>query len=281
MTLRSRLLSVLLVCCGYSVLLVFPALAHEPRPLLLRDVGWDQRLHEQIPLALEFRDETGRGVSLGKYFGTQPVILIPDYYRCPRLCPLVLDGLVKSLRTLAFTAGKQFQVLAVSIDARDTPTVAAAKKAQYVKQYGRPEAAAGWHFLTGEPEAIRSLTRAVGFRYVYDTEKDQFAHAAGLVVLTPQGRLSRYFYGVEYAPRELRLSLVEAAGNKIGSPVDQLLLFCYHYDPATGKYSLAIMNVLRLAGIVTLVGLGAFMGIMFRRDRRQKAEASRHLHLQG
>ena len=210
-------------------------------------------------------------VQLGEYFGARPVILILDYYQCPRLCPLVLDALLASLRMLPLTVGKQFGVLIVSIDARDTPAVAAAKKAQYLERYGRPDTADGWHFLTGEPEAIQRLATTVGFRYTYDAATDQFAHAAGIMIVTPQGTLARYFYGIAYAPRELRLGLVEAAANHIGSPIDQLLLFCYHYDPLTGKYGLAIMNVIRLAGLVTVMGLGIFMGVMFRRDRRQRA----------
>lgn len=252
------------------LLLMRPAWGHQGRPALLRDVGIDQHLNQQIPLALTFLDEAGDAVQLGDYFTGKPVILVLSYYQCPRLCPMVLDGLVRSLRTLTLTAGKEFRVLTVSIDARDTPADATAKKAQYVRQYGRAEAADGWHFLTGAPGAIEPLARAVGFRYVYDAEQDQFAHAAGIMVLTPSGKLSRYFYGLEYAPRDLRLSLVEASANKIGSPIDQLLLFCFHYDPATGKYGLVIMNVLRLAGLATVVGLGACIGIMFWRDRRQK-----------
>jgi protein SCO1/2 len=253
------------------VLLTQPAWGHQGRPPLLRDVGLDQRLNQQMPLALSFRDEAGDVVQLGEYFTGKPVILVLSYYQCPRLCPMVLDGLVRSLRTLTLTVGQEFQVLTVSIDARDTPADAAAKKSQYLRQYGRAEAADGWHFLTGEPAAIEPLARAVGFRYAYDAEHDQFAHAAGIMVLTPAGKLARYFYGIEYAPRDLRLSLVEASANKIGSPIDQLLLFCFHYDPATGKYGLVIMNVLRLAGLVTVLGLGAGIGIMFWRDRRQKA----------
>ena len=263
----SFLLALALLCC----LLSSTAGAHEARPALLRDVGLEQRLDAQIPLALAFRDEAGTVVQLGEYCGARPVILILDYYQCPRLCPLVLDSLLASLRMLPLTVGKQFGVLIVSIDARDTPAVAAAKKAHYLERYGRPDTADGWHFLTGEPEAIQRLATTVGFRYTYDAATDQFAHAAGIMIVTPQGKLARYFYGIAYAPRELRLGLVEAAANHIGSPIDQLLLFCYHYDPLTGKYGLAIMNVIRLAGLVTVMGLGIFMGVMFRRDRRQRA----------
>jgi len=263
----SFLLALALLLC----LLSSTAGAHEARPALLRDVGLEQRLEAQLPLELKFRDEAGTVVQLGEYFGARPVILLLDYYQCPRLCPLVLDALLASLRMLPWTVGKHFDVLIVSIDARDTPAVAAAKKAQYLERYRRPDTADGWHFLTGEPEAIQRLATTVGFRYTYDAATDQFAHAAGLMIVTPQGKLARYFYGLAYAPRELRLGLVEAAANRIGSPIDQLLLLCYHYDPLTGKYGLAIMNVIRLAGLVTVMGLGIFMGVMFRRDRRQRA----------
>jgi protein SCO1/2 len=271
MTMPSHPPSFLLALALLFCLLSSTTGAHEARPALLRDVGLEQRLDAQIPLALAFRDEAGTVVQLREYFGARPVILILDYYQCPRLCPLVLDALLASLRMLPLTVGKQFGVLIVSIDARDTPAVAAAKKAQYLERYGRPDTADGWHFLTGEPEAIQRLSTTVGFRYTYDAATDQFAHAAGIMIVTPQGKLARYFYGIAYAPRELRLGLVEAAANHIGSPIDQLLLFCYHYDPLTGKYGLAIMNVIRLAGLVTVMGLGIFMGVMFRRDRRQRA----------
>ncbi len=266
-----QLLSVLLLLSWLLYLLASPAETHEVRPALLRNVGFEQRLYAQLPLALEFRDETGKAVQLRKYFSTKPVILILDYYQCPRLCPLVLDGLLASLRMLPLTVGEQFDVLTVSIDPRDTPAVAAAKQVHYLGRYGRPGAAGGWHFLTGEPEAIQRLASVVGFQYTYDAAQNQFAHAAGIMIVTPQGILARYFYGINYAPRELRLGLLEAAANTIGSPVDQLLLFCYHYDPATGTYGLAIMNVIRLAGLVTVLGLGLFMGVMFRRDRHQRA----------
>jgi protein SCO1/2 len=241
-------------------------------PELLQQVRFTQRLHERIPLDIALRDEQGKAVQLGDYFDTRPVILTLAYYTCPNLCPLVLSGLVSTLRTLSFTAGKEFTVLTVSIDPGETPEQAAAQKTQYLQRYGR-EAGHGWHFLTGDAEAIRRLTEAVGFGYTYDTAQEQFVHASGLTVLTPAGVLARYFYGLEFAPRDLRLGLIEAAEHRIGSPIDQLLLYCYHYDPQTGQYSLVIMQVLRLAGIVTVLGLGAFMGLMFRRERvRPKAD---------
>jgi protein SCO1/2 len=241
------------------------------QPPVLQDVALEQRLHEQIPLDLLFRDETGASVRLGAYFGDKPVILALAYYDCPNLCTLVLNGLLRTLRALSFTAGEQFIVVTVSIDPDNTPALAAAKKTQYIQGYGRAGARDGWHFLTGEPAAIQRLAQAVGFRYTYDAKRDQFAHASGIMLLTPRGKLSRYFYGVEYAPRDVRLGLVEAAANRIGSPIDQLLLFCYHYDPQSGTYSLTILRVLRLAGLTTVLLLGTFMGVMIRRERRQKS----------
>jgi protein SCO1/2 len=243
--------------------------AQHALPPELRQVGLDQRLHEQVPLALGFRDETGRAVQLGDFFGTTPVLLVLAYYDCPRLCPLVLDGLLKSLRVLTFDVGQQFQVVTVSINPEDTPALAAARKAQYVQRYARPGAANGWHFLTGEPAAIEQLAQAVGFRYAYDAEAGEYAHASGLIVLTSQGTIARYLYGIEYAPRDLRLGLVEASANRIGSPLEQVLLFCYRYDPATGKYTLMITNVIRVAGLSTVLALGTFMGLMWRRDRQR------------
>jgi protein SCO1/2 len=237
-------------------------------PAVLSEVGLDQRLHAFIPLDLVFRDATGRTRPLRDYFGHKPVILTLAYYDCPNLCTLVLNGLLRALRALPLTVGEDFQVLTVSINPQDTPALAAAKQAQYMRGYGRSSATAGWHFLTGQPEAIEGLAEAVGFRYTYDAAKKQFAHASGIMVLTPQGQLARYFYGVEYAPRDVRLGLVEAAGQKIGSPIDQLLLLCYHYDPQSGTYSLAILRTLRLAGIVTVAGLSLFLGLMWHRERR-------------
>jgi protein SCO1/2 len=234
----------------------------------LKDVSFDQKLGAEIPLDLTFRDETGRAVTLGSYFGTKPVIMLLTYYNCTMLCPVLLDGLVRALRPLSFDMGKQYTALTVSINPRETPPMAAARKDVYIQRYGRKGAIDGWHFLTGREAAIQKLTQAVGFRYVYDAKKDEYAHAAGILILTPQGKVSRYYYGVEFIPRDLRLGLVEAAANSIGTPVDQLLLYCYHYDPLTGKYGLIIMNVLRLAGTATVLALGGFVLVMLRRDRR-------------
>jgi protein SCO1/2 len=245
-----------------------PAPAQDELPPALRDVGIDQRLNEQVPLDLVFRDEAGQAVPLRTYFDGPPVILVLAYYKCPRLCNLVLGGLGKSLRGLSFTLGEQFRVVTVSFDPRETPLLAAAKKAAYLEQYGRPGAAAGWHFLTGDQAAIKQLAQAVGFRYTYDARLDQYAHASGIMVLTPQGKIARYFYGVDYPSRDLRLGLVEASANRIGSAVDQVLLFCYAYDAATGKYTAAVRNLVRLGGAVTVVAVGTFLVLMWRRERR-------------
>jgi protein SCO1/2 len=244
-------------------------------PKILQNVGFDQRLNEQVPLALPFTDEEGQRVTLGEYFGDKPVILVLAYYRCPMLCTQVLNGLVQGLRELPFTVGKEFRVVTVSFDPHETTEMAAAKKRTYVHSYGKPEAAEGWHFLTGDQQSIGRLTRAVGFRYAYDPASEQFAHAAGIVILTPTGRISRYFYDVHYSGRDLRLGLVEASKNKIGSPIDQILLFCFHYDPTAGKYGAAIMNFVRAGGVLTVVGLGLMFGLLMRgeRGRRQSAVA--------
>ena len=224
-----------------------------------------------MPLDLEFRDEAGRTVRLKEYFGRRPVILSLVYFSCENLCPLVLEGLVKSLRPLAFNIGDQFDVITLSFDSRDTPALAAAKKSAAIKQYSRPGAADGWHFLTGDETAIRRLTEAVGFRYAYESDKEErFGHAAGIILLTPAGNVARYFYGIEFSPRDLRLGLIEASANKIGSPIDQLLLFCYHYDPATGKYSLLITNIIRLAAAATVLALATFIVLMLRRERNRR-----------
>ncbi len=211
-------------------------------PPLLQNVGFDQRLNEQVPLDLAFRDEQGRDVELADYFHGKPVILVLAYYRCPMLCNLVLNGLTQTMRDISFDAGREFEVVTVSFDPRETPELAAAKKKTYVDRYGRSGAENGWHFLTGQQESIEPLAHAVGFRYKYDAFRDEFAHASGIVILTPGGKVSRYFYDIKYSPRDVRLGLVEASENKIGSPIDQVLLFCFHYDPAEGKYGAAIMR---------------------------------------
>ncbi len=248
------------------------------RPPALREVGIDQRLGERVPLDAAFVDDAGRTVTLGDYFeGEKPVVLVMTYFECPMLCTLVLNGLTKTLKTMSFEPGKEFDVVAVSFDPRDTPETAAKKKAVYLKDYGREATAAGWHFLTGDQTAIERVATAVGFRYRWVPEEKQFAHAAAVMVATPDGRLSRYFYGVEYAPRDLRLGLVEASDHKIGSAVDALLLFCYQYDPATGKYGAIALNLVRAGGVATVLAIGLFMTVMFRREavaeRRRRSAA--------
>jgi protein SCO1/2 len=249
-----------------------PARAHhtaQHAPAVLQDIGFDQRLNAQVPLDLFFRDESGKPVQLDSYFGEKPVVLTLVYYECPQLCSLVLNGVVRTLRALSFDVGNQFTVITVSFDAGETPTLAATKKEAYLQRYGRPGARGGWHFLTGDESSIAQLAQAVGFRFAYDAEKDQYAHATGIVVLTPQGKIARYFYGLEYSARDLRLGLVEASANQIGSPVDQVLLYCYRYDPTTGKYGLIIMNSLRLAGAATVLVLVSFILMSMRWDRRK------------
>jgi len=237
------------------------------RPQLLRDVGIDQKLDGQVPLNLAFRDETGKTVELAEYFGAKPVVLALVYYECPMLCTQVLNGLLRSFQILQFDVGKEFSVVTVSINPREKPDLARAKQEIYVGLYGRDGAARGWHFLTGDKNQIRALAESVGYRYAYDQETGQYAHASGIMVLTPQGRISKYFYGIQYPPRDLRLGLVQASANKIGSASDQVLLFCYHYDPATGKYGLVISNVFKLAGLATVLGLGILLLVLFRRER--------------
>lgn len=241
-------------------------------PTALRDVGVDQKLDQQLPLDLVFRDENGQAVKLGQYFGQKPVVLSLVYYDCPMLCTQVLNGMVTSFRVLPFQMGKEFDVVTISFDPRETPALATSKKKVYVGYLPpamQANASNGWHFLTGDEASIKQITDAVGFRYHYDEATKQFAHASAIMMATPQGKLSRYFYGIDYPARDLRLGLIESAQNKIGSPVDQLLLYCYHYDPATGRYGAAIMNVMRLAGVVTMIVILAM--VLFLRQRRPAA----------
>lgn len=236
------------------------------KPRLLEDVGLDQKLGSQAPLDLTFRDENGKPTPLRNYFGQKPVILTLVYYQCPMLCTQVLNGLLHTLKELPMDVGKQFNVVTISIDPRDKPVLATAKQMMYASLYGRPGALEGWHFLTGDEPEIKRLASAVGFRYAYDPESGTFAHASGIMVLTAEGKLSRYFYGIQYPSRDLRLGLVEASAGKIGSPIDQILLFCYHYDPVTGKYGLVITNVIRAAGLLTVLVLGALIWVLRRRE---------------
>jgi protein SCO1 len=239
-------------------------------PQLPGKVSITQKLDAQLPLDTMFRDETGRVVRLSEYFRSgRPVLLDFMYYRCPMLCSTVLEGTTTALTELKLDVGKDFDVITISIDPRDMPETAAQKKEKYVRRYGRPSAYTGWHFLTGGESSIRRITDTVGFEYAYDPQHDQFAHGTALIVLTPQGKVSRYFYGFEYNPRDVRLGLVEASSGKIGTPTDQLLLLCYHYDPATGKYSRTAMNIIRTGGIATVIGLAGFIFVMVRSEHRR------------
>ena len=235
------------------------------RPPGLKDVGIEQNLNQQIPPDLPFRDETGKNVRLGDYFGKRPLILNLVYYQCPMLCGEVLSSLASALRILKLDVGKDFDVLTVSFDPHETPDLAA-KRRPIIKRYGRTGAADGWHFLTGPEASIAALTKAAGFQYQYDAKTGQFAHVTAIMVLTPQGKIAQYYYGVDYAPKDLRLGLVQASDNKIGNIVDQVLLYCYHYDPTTGKYGAIITRMLRLSALATILILGTMI-VLFRAGR--------------
>ncbi len=253
-------------------------------PAALQGVGIDQKLDQQVPLNLTFRDEAGRPLPLATYFHGKPVLLALVYYRCPMLCTQILNGVISSLKAVSFNPGRDFEVVSVSFDPKDTPETAAAKKENYLRRYNRPNTANGFHFLTGDETNIKALTDAVGFHYRYDPITQQFAHASGIMILTPDGRLSRYFYGVDFAPRDVRLGLVEASANKIGTPVDAALLFCFHYDPTTGKYGAFAVNLLRATGAGFLLICGAIVLVIRLRasHRPQHAPASAgHLHPRG
>jgi protein SCO1/2 len=236
-------------------------------PKLPGKVNITQKLNAQVPLDLMFRDETGKIVRLRDYFHGKPVLLNFMYYRCPMLCSMVMEGVSSALTELKFDVGDEFEVVTVSIDPRDMPEEAMRQKEKYIKRYGREGASEGWHFLTGSDPSIKQLTAAVGFEYAYDPQTDNFAHGTVLTVLTPRGRISRYFYGFEYKPRDLRLGIIEASANRIGTLTDQVLLLCYHYDPSIGKYSRNAMVFLRAGGIATLITLGSFIFVMLRKER--------------
>jgi protein SCO1/2 len=244
-----------------------PAPPAAERPKILSDVGFDQHLGDTVPLDAVFRDESGQAVKLGDYFGKRPVVLSLAYYECPMLCTVTLNGLASALDVLSFDPGRDFEIVNVSFEPKETPALAAAKKAAYLHRYKRPGAAGAWHFLTGDAAQIRRLTDAVGFKYAWDEQTKQYAHAGGIMVLTADGRLARYLYGVEYAPKDLRFAIVEASQGRILSPVDRLLLYCYHYDPTLGRYGKSVMALLRVAAVLTLGGLGAMIFGLRRRDR--------------
>jgi protein SCO1/2 len=237
------------------------------RPPYLQNVGIEQHLDGQVPPDLTFVDDTGRPVKLGEYFAKKPLILNLVYYNCTMLCGEVLSGLTAAMKMVKFDVGNEFDVITVSFNPHETPAIAAAKKQDFLKRYGRHGAASGWHFLTGSAESINALTKAVGFQYQYDPKINQYAHATAIMVLTPQGRISRYFYGVDYPPKDLRMGLVEASQGKIGNAVDQVLLYCYHYDPATGKYGAIVSNILRLGAGLTILMLGLLLFILFRLEK--------------
>jgi protein SCO1/2 len=238
-------------------------------PAMVRGVGIDQNLNAQIPLELTFKDETGQTVRLGNYFRQKPVVLALVYYECPMLCNMVLNGLSTSMEHITLDLGRDYDVVTVSFNPRESWQLAAAKKANYVEKYKGKGTVEGWHFLTGQEENIKRLADAAGFHYKYDPISKQFAHASGIMVITPEGRIARYFYGIEYKPRDFRLGLVEASQHKIGSPVDAFMLFCYHYDPMTGKYGLVIANVTRVLGSATVIGLGMLLFVLIRRYRHR------------
>jgi protein SCO1/2 len=262
---RAKEIAVLTICTAIS----FASVAdNRAEPAALQGIGFDQRLNQQVPLDANFIDESGKSVRLGEYFGSKPVILVLAYYQCPRLCTLVLNGLVQGMLEMKLDAGKDFQVVTVSFDPRENWQLAASKKESYIDRYGRPGAAEGWHFLTGKEDQIKRLTEAVGFRFRFDALRNQFMHASGIMILTPGGKISRYFYDVNYPTRDLRLGLVEASNNKIGSPVDQVLLYCFHYDATLGRYSASIMNMVRVMGVGTMFAIGAFVVFLQRRQLR-------------
>jgi protein SCO1/2 len=248
------------------------------KPVGMDDVGIQQRLQQQIPLDLTFRDESGKTVQLGDYIGKKPVILNFVYYRCPMLCPELLIGLESSLKVLKFDVGKEFDVVTVSFDSNDTPQLAAAKKAEILKRYGRPGAENGWHFLTGQAQSITALAEAAGFKYHFDKKTGQFAHATAIMVLTSEGKLSQYYYGVDFSPKDLRLSLIQASDNKIGTVTDAVLLYCFHYDPATGKYSVLIGHVIQVGGGLTILLLGGMILLLSKRgpDHQLRRQGSSH-----
>jgi protein SCO1/2 len=247
----------------------YPATA---KPGLLAKIRVDQRLNERVPLDLPFVDETGRAVRLGDYFGRRPVLLALAYYECPMLCTQVLNGVVGSLSTLSFDVGREFDVVVVSINPKEGPGLAAQKKAAYLDRYRRPQTAAGWHFLTGPQDSITKLADAVGFRYAYDEEIGQYAHAAVVELLTPRGIISRYFYGIEFAPRDIKFGVMEASEERIGSAIDQALLLCYHYDPTTGRYGTQAIEAVRIGAVATVLGFLSFLYVSLKRERRAAQE---------
>jgi protein SCO1/2 len=245
-----------------------PTLPAGKTPVALEKVSFEQKLNTQLPLDLPFKDEQGKAVKLGDYFGRKPVVLTFVYYECPMLCTEVLNGLESSLRVLNETVGKEFDVVTVSFDPKETPVLASGKKKAYLERYKRPEAEQGWHFLTGDQASIDALTKAAGFNFVWDEPSHQFAHASGIVITTPSGVVSRYFLGIDYSPRDVKFALIESSHDKIGSLADKLLLYCYHYDPLTGNYGFVAMRAVRVGGAVTILALVGFVFVSIRRDHK-------------
>jgi protein SCO1/2 len=262
---RSKLLS-FLIGIGSLAAIAGPARAQETKGVLSQ-VGFDQKLGVRLPLGIQFRDETGRKLRVGDLLGRRPLILAPVYYRCPMLCNQLLDGLARSLKPVSLGAGKDFDVVAFSINPEETATFAGPKKMALLERYDRPGTEAGWHFLTGDEASIASLAQTIGFRYRYNPQTKLYAHAAGIVIVTPDGRIARYFYGIDFSPRDLQAELERARAGRVGSPISRLLLFCYDYDAATGKYTLSILRLIRILGTATAVALGGFLFVMFRRER--------------
>ena len=248
------------------------------KPGILGKIGIDQKLNQQVPLDLVFTDESGREVELGDYFGRRPVVLALVYYECPMLCTQVLNGVATALSVMEFNVGREFDVVAVSINPREGPQLASQKKQAYVDRYKRPGTEAGWHFLTGKQESITRLADAVGFRYEFDKETGQFAHGAGIEVLTPKGVISKYFYGIEYSSRDLKFGLIEASEERIGRAIDHVLLLCYHYDPATGQYGAAALTLVRTGAVATIVAFLSFLFVSLRRERASQREAAVTAH---
>jgi protein SCO1 len=273
-TVRERSRRAFFIIAAAAVLCATTSAQQFGLPAMVRGVGIDQNLNGQIPLELTFKNETGQPVRLGQYFRQKPVVLALVYYECPMLCDMVLNGLTHSMEGISLDVGKDYEVVTVSFNPKDTWQLAGAKKSNYVEKYQRKGAAEGWHFLVGTEDTVKKLADSVGFHYKYDPISKQFAHASGIMVLTPEGKLSRYFYGIEYKPRDFRLGLVEASQHKIGTPVDAIMLFCFHYDPMTGKYGFVIMNVIRTLGSATIIALGTLLFVLIRRDRQQRLHSA-------
>ncbi len=274
--LRLRLYCVLVAFAAIVPLAAQTGTTAGELPALLENVGIEQRLGEKLPLEALVRDEQGREVPLGSYFGDKPVILALVYYECPMLCSMELKGLVRSIRILSLDVAADFEIVTLSFDPGESPALAAKAKQEYVQSYGRPGAGEGWHFLTADEENILKLTEASGFAYRYRPETDDYSHASGVMVVTPDGTLSQYFYGVDFPPRDLRLALVEASEGRIGSIVDQILLFCFHYDPAMGRYTLVVMNVIRALGLITVLAIAGFLWFSLRRERNARPGPLEH-----